>query len=360
MLKKNLMIALIFGIVMSLTIGTTILADDTTPVTLTFFPQNYYDPSQHPDIANLVEQVVKSYEELHPNVKIELIPNFSSQDYETWLTAQFVAGKEPDIAWQQYYLSWNQPDLWISLNKYLDTPDEYATTGNGKEHWKDVLPSIVWETTISPNGNNYTINFDWVETGLYYNKTIFDKLGISPDFKTWDQFVQACKKIKAHGYVPLDIYMSTTNMSGTIYDWVDDITTTAAFADIVPQMYMEKYNRMYPQYYNDKIWRPLTTEEVVKAVYDKKYSAYDQRFVEFLKAEKEMSQYFPSGFTSLGQDGQMSLFLSGKSAMMWNGSWQMSAVGQGASFDWGLTYSLHFLPSNFQTCRKCFKLRVLE
>ena len=356
MSKRILIFTLALGIVMSLAMSGIAFADQATPVTLTFFPQEYYMPSQFPQVAKLVENVVKKYEELHPNVTITLIPNLGTNvDYETWLTSQFAAGTEPDIAWQQYYISWDQPNLWISLNKYLETPDTYAATGAGREHWMDALPTFVWNAVVAPSGNYYIMALDWVETGLYYNKDIFDKLGIDPNFKTWNQFMDALKTIKEHGYVPLSVYMTTTSLSGGTYDWTDDIFMTAAFADQVPQMFMEKYNKQYAQTYEGEPWRLLTPEETAKAIYDGIYSAYNPRFVEAAKAEKEFTQYWPKGYTSLGSDGQLTLFLSGKAAMMWNGSWEMPAVAQSAPFKWGLTYFPPFSTEQFPYLPKIFQ-----
>ncbi|MEM3714088.1 MAG: extracellular solute-binding protein [Nitrososphaeria archaeon] len=320
MSKKILILVLAVGIVMSVAIGGIAFADQATPVTLTVTLNNYYYPTQYPEFAKMTEKIVQQYEALHPNVHITLIPwIWSNQtDYETWLTAQYAAGKEPDIAWEQYYNRWIEPGWWVSLDKYLEEPDPYAAAGAGKEHWKDAIPEFVWNTTVAPDGKQYSLCLDWAETGLYYNEEIFNKLGISPNFTSWDQFMQDLKIIKEHGYIPLDFGMSSSQWS--TYQWVDDIFTTAVFASEVPQMEMPKYNEQYNQYYKGEEWRDLTPEEIAKAIYDGLYSAYSPQFVEFLKLVKEFSQYWPNGFASLSYNDMLSLFASGKAAMMWYGN----------------------------------------
>ena len=357
MSKKVLIFVLALGIMMSLAISGIAFADQATPVTLVFFPMGYYyDPVNYPTIAKLTENIVQKYEELHPNVTIKLIPNFGGgADYETWLTAQFVAGSEPDITWQQYYNAWYQTDWWIPLNKYLETPDPYAAPKAGKRHWRNALPTFVWNNIVAPNGNYYTIPLDWVETGLYYNKDIFDKLGIDPNFKTWDQFMSALKIIKEHGYAPMTGYMSTTRLIGQLYDWVDEVFMTAAFADKIPETFMEKYNKAFAQTYQGKPWRLLTAEELAKAVYNGIFSAYDPRFAEALKLEKEFIQYWPRGFASLSENDELTMFLSGKAAIMWQGSWEMPAVAQSAPFKWGLTYLPPFSTAQFPHLPKMFQ-----
>jgi len=341
--KRILIFTLALGIVMSLVMGGIAFADQATstqatPVTLTVYFERYDYPSKFPELAQMTENIVKNYEKLHPNVQIKLIPDTFGEEtnYETWLTAQFAAGTEPDISWEQYYQRWVEKGWWIPLNKYLEEPDPYAAPGQGREHWKDCVPNFVWDSIIAPDGNSYTVDLDWVETGVFYNKEIFDKLGISPNFTTWDQFMQDLKIIKAHGYIPFDFGMSGTTW--TPYQWIDDIFTTSAFADQVPEMYMPKYSELYKQTYDGEEWRVLTPEETAKAIYDGIYSTNNPRFVEFLKLMKQFSEYWPSGFTSLDYDSMLSLFLSGKAAMVWLGSWSMPEIAQSAPFKWGLTY----------------------
>lgn len=57
----------------------------------------------------------------------------------------------------------------------------------------------------SYNGKQYaapTVYYSW---GLFYRKDLFHKVGIADEPKTWDQFLDACKKLKAAGITPIAV-----------------------------------------------------------------------------------------------------------------------------------------------------------
>ena len=41
--------------------------------------------------------------------------------------------------------------------------------------------------------------------GLFYRKDLFHKVGIADEPKTWDQFLDACKRLKAAGITPIAV-----------------------------------------------------------------------------------------------------------------------------------------------------------
>ena len=57
----------------------------------------------------------------------------------------------------------------------------------------------------SYNGKQYaapTVYYSW---GLFYRKDLFHKVGIADEPKTWDQFLDACKRLKAAGITPIAV-----------------------------------------------------------------------------------------------------------------------------------------------------------
>jgi ABC-type glycerol-3-phosphate transport system substrate-binding protein len=54
-------------------------------------------------------------------------------------------------------------------------------------------------------GKQYRVGFYSVGFGLAYNKSHFEKAGLNADQppKTWAQFIAACEKLKAKGYIPI-------------------------------------------------------------------------------------------------------------------------------------------------------------
>ena len=54
-------------------------------------------------------------------------------------------------------------------------------------------------------GKQYRVGFYSIGFGVAYNKSHFEKAGLNPDRPptTWDQFMAACEKLKAKGYIPI-------------------------------------------------------------------------------------------------------------------------------------------------------------
>ena len=302
---------------------------------LEVFLQAHYDPTQYPETSKMVEDIAKEYMKMHPDVEIELIPaeaggagaGGAETTYRAWLTARMGAGNPPHIAWEHFYMRWSEKGWWVALDDYLDKPNPYYP---GKT-WRECIYDFVWNNVVAPDGHYYTVALDWVETGFYYNKDIFDKLGLSPHWNTWEEFLETLKKIKKAGYIPL------VASEWAFFQWADDILMTAFWADKVPEMYMEEKYK-YEQYYKGKPWRMLTAEEIARAIYKEIYSAYDERFEAFLKAMKEWSQYWVPGFSTLSSEEALSIFLSGRAALLWDGSWARPDIANSAGFKWGITY----------------------
>ncbi|QJD84716.1 ABC transporter substrate-binding protein [Cohnella herbarum] len=64
---------------------------------------------------------------------------------------------------------------------------------------------------LSKNGRTYAFTQTGWAGGLFYNKQLFQKAGINQLPETWDEFIQACLKLKEAGILPL-------------YDRMHDIT----------------------------------------------------------------------------------------------------------------------------------------
>ena len=55
----------------------------------------------------------------------------------------------------------------------------------------------------SYNGKQYALPTDYFSWGLFYRKDLFAKVGIKSEPKTWDEFITACKKLRAAGIAPI-------------------------------------------------------------------------------------------------------------------------------------------------------------
>lgn len=56
--------------------------------------------------------------------------------------------------------------------------------------------------------------------GVYYNKDLFEKAGVKEFPETWTEFLDAIKKLKASGVIPIAMGTQTTYMAGHLHDQI--------------------------------------------------------------------------------------------------------------------------------------------
>jgi raffinose/stachyose/melibiose transport system substrate-binding protein len=116
-----------------------------------------------------------------------------SQEYQrdasNIIKVKFASGEVPDImtTYEQAY---------VDQGKYLDLSNEVW--------WNRLIPSMRDNCTDIISGNQYRVCTNMTMAGLFYNKDIYNELGLRPA-TTWDEFVKNLEVIKAKkpGVTPL-------------------------------------------------------------------------------------------------------------------------------------------------------------
>ena len=157
--------------------------DPAAPVTLTWWT------GQEAEAQAILEGLAKEFHTQHPNVTVNVSPGAAvTDDLLQKLSAGFAGNTYPDISYA--YGSWAS-ELGGS-GRALDITDKV----------KD--PAVKWDelpapgrATATPQGR--TIGFPAIVDNLtlLYNKTVFDKAGVTYPTNdwTWDQFREAAKKL---------------------------------------------------------------------------------------------------------------------------------------------------------------------
>src|SRR5204863_1410919 len=103
------------------------------------------------------------------------------------------AGHPPDI---QFLFNgiYHMENVWLG---YLNALDGLVS--------KSVLANSRATKLSMFKGKHYRVGFYSVGFGIAYNKDHFTKAGLDPANppKTWTQFMSACAKLKAKGYIPI-------------------------------------------------------------------------------------------------------------------------------------------------------------
>jgi multiple sugar transport system substrate-binding protein len=140
------------------------------------------------DQAAKLRKVADDFEKANPGIKIDIQVS-GWNDYWTSLEAAATGGSLPDTFWMHsnniyYYASNGQL---LDLTKYIKKSDSIDMS-----KYPQGLDSI-----YSLNGKQYAIPKDYDTIALWYNKTLFDKAGLSypDDTWTWDTLKLAAKKL---------------------------------------------------------------------------------------------------------------------------------------------------------------------
>ncbi len=326
----------LFVSIITLWLGSTALAQEALSGELSVYLNAYYDPANAPETAELMRQIAAEYEALHPDVTIKLVDSLpATQDLETFLAARMAAGQSPDIMWQQFSTrNLRGSSWWVPLNPYFDRPNPYIAEGTpGHEKWSDSLPGFVLAQTRAADGNWYQASLDWVETGLFYNKTMLDEAGIDPEsWTSWGDFVGDMQSLReTTGVDPLGMFMKQQGWSN--WWWADDIFLTVAWADQAESFYMGKYNDA------ERPWRQLAAEEIAKAILDEKLVATDARMDDYLRMSKEFVSLFPIDYAGIPSADELDpLFFGEQVATVWTGTWKSKLYANSVPFEYGVTY----------------------
>jgi len=151
------------------------------------------------DHKALWQKLADEYMAAHPNVTIE-ITVLENEAFKAKMTTVMQSGEPPDI-----FQSWGGGVM-----------NEYAQAGL----LKDITPDLdanggAWRNTFAPGalgvyaykGKNYGVPWDMGMIGWWYNKELFAKAGIQEPPKTWTEFLDDVKKLKAAGITPIAVGM---------------------------------------------------------------------------------------------------------------------------------------------------------
>ena len=251
-----------------------------------------------------LEAVMDAYEAESGNmVELLYVP---AEGYQTWLTTQFAGGTEPDVIFASaspagdfYKNNWI-----IDLKPYFEK--ESAYTG---KIWRDSFAGNILDGTIDPNGTGAMVGMpnSISMVNLYYNKDVFEEMGIKPkDVESWSGVLETAKKIKEKN--PDMVPMSVQNSSSWNLGWQTNFMMEHIWKDMIAELdVIDKNGR-------------LEAPEWALGVKSGKIQLDDQRMVDYFSFMKELSAYFNTGFNTASWEYE-ALFNEGKAAMNLNGSW---------------------------------------
>ena len=157
------------------------------PVTITFWHLDNQD-----DFKAVWQKQADEFMAANPHVKIE-ITVIENEAFKQKVATVMQSGNPPDL-----FRSWGGGRM-----------NQYAEAGLLKDVTKEMKKGDFLETigegpmgVYSYKGKIYGAPYNMGAVGIWYNKKIFAKHGLS-EFKTWSELVEGCKKLKAAGVTPI-------------------------------------------------------------------------------------------------------------------------------------------------------------
>ena len=154
------------------------------------------------------EDIVAKFQAANPDIEV-VLNTTEHEAFKTAIRTILAADKGPDVA---TWFAGNRMAGFVADGLFADISDVWASEG-----WDSSMASTMPSVTF--NGKQYAVPYSYYQWGVYYRKDIYEANGISIP-KTYDEFLDNCKKLKAKGIASVAI--------GTKYLW-----TAASWFDYI-------------------------------------------------------------------------------------------------------------------------------
>ena len=212
--------------------------------------------------GDFFNEMIQQYEKENPGVKINWT-DIPYDDVQSKLVTAVAGGTAPDV---------------VNLNTQmtLTLAGEGALVDLNKEATEEQKSIYIQDLWNSAKIGDSVYAFPWYASPdiMFYNKELFEEAGIqAPDvaYATWDEFFEACDKLKASGITPLG--MDTADSGWLTNLWMSALIGTNGESG------NEWMNTMYPTDFNipeveeaaemvQKMFQEYTTADAIGGKYD--------------------------------------------------------------------------------------------
>lgn len=160
----------------------------------------------------ILEDAKAAFEAKNPSMKVEIVPIKAGEgDYATKLALQHRSkDTAPDIIYEDTYRLGSD-----AAAGYLAPLDDYLSSW---EDWKQ-YPEAVHKGATGQDGKLYGIPLDTDTRGIWYNKEVLQKAGVTLPWqpKNWDDLLSVARKIKETqpDVLPMNIYAGKVLAEGS-------------------------------------------------------------------------------------------------------------------------------------------------
>lgn len=139
------------------------------------------------------QSTMDEFKKANPDVDIK--PSFIEEEAYKVQLPGWLSTQAPDI------INWHNGErmaFYASRGLLEDVSEDWKKNG-----WDATYAST--KEASSWQGKQYSVPTVYYSWGMFYRKDLFKKVGIAGEPKTWDEFLDACKKLKAAGIAPIAV-----------------------------------------------------------------------------------------------------------------------------------------------------------
>jgi raffinose/stachyose/melibiose transport system substrate-binding protein len=307
--------------------------------TIKFSAGGRYQPGARPhgigEPLQGLRHVIAAFEERFPDTRIEVVRTPRVREY---LVTQLSSGSAPDILNVAVEDVWvdTQKDWYVPLDSFLEAPNPFVVEKGdpelpGATQWWDMFRyQAISRGKAAPDGKNYCLTLDMVETGIYYNKTIFNDLGLTPP-EDWDAFMRICETIRMHDGFEHPTTPLLMDL-GAFFDWGHDLIFDQLYYGILPgiDLKTDPTREAYLKGY-------LDPEELAYLNTKGFFTERDPRYREMWRLMKELKQYTNRDLSGVDFVRE---FVNQRGVMLWSASPLVYRfnLDKKLAFDWGVFY----------------------
>ncbi|MFY0663173.1 MAG: carbohydrate ABC transporter substrate-binding protein [Natronospirillum sp.] len=162
------------------------------------------DPAPKAAFAELLSR----FQAENPDIDVRW-NDFEKEGYKTAIRG-WLASSPPDIA---FWYAGERMKFFVDRGLFADVSDIWVDN-NMHEDFASVVPAM------SVDGKQYGVPFSYYQWGIYYNKDVFDRYGLSEP-STWEEFMAINATLKENGVAPITIGTRFLWTAGGWFDYLN-------------------------------------------------------------------------------------------------------------------------------------------
>ena len=263
------------------------------------------------------DQLIKDFQKAEPNIKVKTVVQPLNSFYQTNST-QLAAGTAGDLVFNQAKYT---PDMVYKLDNDLKKPNPYIA---GNKKWIDAFDDKYFgysAGTINGDGKIEYIPLNLIGIGVFANKDLAKKAGVTLPIKNFTQLFDACTKFKKIDVAP--------------WGWDNSFLPIAWSWRVISSMYMQDAYTSLDVYKTDGSAgtnvTSVTDKSVTKAILTGSLKASDPQIQAALNMLKKFVDNCAttnwSGITN--NNGAVTAyddFFAGRAAMTWGVSFGLASL----------------------------------